>query len=133
LPTSCWRSAKGVTSPLFLHFLFVAQHRQCLLHAGDSALQGGMPDTPSFGQPLMLAVEVRRFKCINSHCPHQTSSERIDPFAAAGQRRTKEQCACARHSAGWGIRLAAPLPLGWRGAWAFRTPGRPCRDSELSD
>jgi len=47
-----------------------------------------LSDTPSFGQPVMLAVEVRRFKCINCQCPQQALSERIDPLAAAGKRRT---------------------------------------------
>jgi transposase len=47
-----------------------------------------LSDTPTFGRPVMLAVEMRRFKCINIHCPQQTFSERIDLLAAAGQRRT---------------------------------------------
>jgi hypothetical protein len=47
-----------------------------------------LSDTPSFGRPVLLVMEARRFKCINSHCPQQTFSERIDLLAAAGQRRT---------------------------------------------
>ena len=47
-----------------------------------------LSDTPSFGRPVLLVVEARRFKCINSHCPQQTFSERIDLLAATGQRRT---------------------------------------------
>jgi hypothetical protein len=45
-----------------------------------------LSDTPSFGQPVMLAVEVHRSKCINRPCPRQTFSARIDPLAAAGWR-----------------------------------------------
>lgn len=47
-----------------------------------------LSDTPSFGRPVLLVMEARRFKCINSHCPQQTFSERIDLLAATGQRRT---------------------------------------------
>ena len=36
----------------------------------------------------MLAVEIRRFKCVNRCCPQRTFSEQLDPLAIAGQRRT---------------------------------------------
>ncbi len=45
-------------------------------------------DCPSFGQVVTLAVEVRRFKCVNPGCPRRTFSERVETLVAAGQRRT---------------------------------------------
>ena len=45
-------------------------------------------DSPSFGMPVMLAVEIRRFKCINGRCPQRTFSECIKPLTVARQRRT---------------------------------------------
>ena len=48
----------------------------------------GVADSACFGRPVTLNVEVRRFKCVNRGCPQRTFSERIDPLAAAGQRRT---------------------------------------------
>ena len=45
-------------------------------------------DSPCFGQPVTLAVEIRRFKCVNPACPQRTFSERIETLAATGRRRT---------------------------------------------
>ena len=45
-------------------------------------------DSPSFEAPVTLAVEIRRFKCINRRCPQRTFSERIESLAAARQHRT---------------------------------------------
>ena len=38
--------------------------------------------------PVTLAVEIRRFKCVNRRCPQRTFSECIEPLAVARQRRT---------------------------------------------
>jgi len=38
-------------------------------------------DSPCFGRPVRLAVEIRRFKCINHACPQRTFSERIETLA----------------------------------------------------
>ena len=50
--------------------------------------QRSIADSPCFGRPVTLAVEIRRFKCVNRRCPQRTFSERIDPLAVARQRRT---------------------------------------------
>ena len=45
-------------------------------------------DSPCFGRPVTLAVEIRRFKCINDCCAQRTFCECIEPLAVARQRRT---------------------------------------------
>ena len=45
-------------------------------------------DSPCFGGSATLAVEVRRFKCINDCCAQRTFCECIEPLAVASQRRT---------------------------------------------
>ena len=45
-------------------------------------------DSPCFGRPVTLAVEIRRFKCINDCCAQRTFCECIEPLAATRQRRT---------------------------------------------
>ncbi len=45
-------------------------------------------DSPCFGQPVTLAVEIHRFKCVNSACPQRTFSERLATLAGSSQRRT---------------------------------------------
>ena len=72
-----------------------------------------LADTPSFGLPVTLAVEMRRFKCINRHCPQRTFSERIDPLAGAGQRRTL-RLREAQRSLGYALGGAAAARLAAR-------------------
>ena len=45
-------------------------------------------DSPCFGMPVTLDVEMRRFKCVNHRCPRRTFSERIDSLAVARRHRT---------------------------------------------
>ena len=46
-------------------------------------------DCPSFGKPVTIAVEVRRFKCVNPACPRRTFCERMETLVATGRRRTR--------------------------------------------
>ena len=81
-------------------------------------------DCPSFGQPVTLDVETRRFKCVNPGCPQRTFSERIETLAAAGRRRTLRLVeallslgyalggeAAARLAARLGMRISGPTVL----------------------
>jgi transposase len=81
-------------------------------------------DCPTFGQPVTLAVEVRRFKCVNTGCPRRTFSERVETLVAAGQRRTLRLVeavrslgyalggeAAARLAARLGMRVSGPTVL----------------------
>lgn len=56
-------------------------------------------DCPCFGQPVTLDVEVRRFKCVNPHCPQRTPCEQINSLAAPRQRRTLLLSKSVSHSA----------------------------------
>ena len=66
---ACPRCARGSARP---H----GRYRRCVA------------DSPCFGQPVTLAVEIRRFKCVNPACPQRTFSERIETLAATDRRRT---------------------------------------------
>lgn len=81
-------------------------------------------DSPCFGQPVTLAVEIRRFKCVNSACPQRTFSERLTTLAAPGRRRTLRLAealrslgyalggeAAARLAARLGMRISGPTVL----------------------
>ncbi|MDZ5460914.1 ISL3 family transposase [Azohydromonas lata] len=81
-------------------------------------------DCPSFGQAVTLAVEVRRFKCVNPGCTRRTFTERIETLVAAGQRRTQRLVeavrslgyalggeAAARLAARLGMRISGPAVL----------------------
>ena len=81
-------------------------------------------DSPCFGQPVTLAVEIRRFKCVNSACPQRTFSERLMTLAGPGQRRTRRLAeglrslgyalggeAAARLAARLGICISGPTVL----------------------
>ncbi|CAG2153088.1 ISL3 family transposase ISMno5 [Cupriavidus numazuensis] len=50
-------------------------------------------------QRVVLAIEVRRFKCTNANCPRRTFAENIDALAGRHQRRTRSQ-ARALHALG---------------------------------
>src|SRR5690349_20870431 len=47
-----------------------------------------LADSPSFGVPVTLKIQVRRFKCINPACSRRTFSEPLEPLAGRRQRRT---------------------------------------------
>jgi transposase len=70
-------------------------------------------DCPSFGQPVTLAVEVRRFKCVNPGCTRRTFTERIETLVAAGQRRTLRLVEAVR-SLGYALGGEAAARLGAR-------------------
>ena len=59
--------------------------RSCRLHGH---YRRGLADSATFGLPVRLDVEIRRFKCINRRCAQRTFSERIDCLAAVRRRRT---------------------------------------------
>ncbi|KWR88621.1 hypothetical protein RM96_18505 [Cupriavidus sp. IDO] len=67
-------------------------------------------------QRVVLAVEVRRFKCANADCPRRTFAESIHALAGRHQRRTRSH-ARALHALGHALggeaaaRLANALGL----------------------
>jgi transposase len=86
--------------------------------------QRWVADNPCFGQPVTLAIEVRRFKCINPGCPRRTFCERIETLVSAGRRRTLRLVealrslgyalggeAAARLAARLGMRISGPTVL----------------------
>ena len=69
-----------------------------------------------FDHRVVLAIEVRRFKCMNANCPRRTFAENIHTLAGRYQRRTRSQ-ARALHALGHALggeaaaRLADALGL----------------------
>lgn len=76
-----------------------------------------LEDHPMLEQRVVLAIEVRRFKCMNANCPRRTFAENIHALAGRYQRRTRSQ-ARALHALGHALggEAAARLAdlLGWR-------------------
>jgi transposase len=78
---------------------------------------------------VTLAVEVRRFKCVNPGCTRRTFTERIETLMAAGQRRTQRLVEAVR-SLGYALggeavaRLAARLGMRISGPTVLRDLGR---------
>ena len=70
-------------------------------------------DSPSFGRPVTLAVEIRRFKCINDCCAQRTFCECIEPLAVARQRRTLRLMQGVR-ALGYALGGQAGARLGWQ-------------------
>ncbi|WP_349606525.1 ISL3 family transposase [Cupriavidus sp. DF5525] len=58
-----------------------------------------LEERPMLEQRVVLAVEVRRFKCANAGCPRRTFAENIHALAGPHQRRTRSQ-ARALHALG---------------------------------
>nr|WP_244873948.1 transposase family protein [Cupriavidus numazuensis] len=58
-----------------------------------------LEERPIFVQRVVLAIEVRRFKCMNANCPRRTFAENIHALADRYQRRTRSQ-ARALHALG---------------------------------
>ena len=58
-----------------------------------------LEERPMLEQRVVLAVEVRRFKCANAGCPRRTFAENIHALAGRHQRRTRSQ-ARALHALG---------------------------------
>nr|WP_244222942.1 transposase family protein [Cupriavidus lacunae] len=75
-----------------------------------------LEERPMLGQRVVLAIEVRRFKCMNANCPRRTFAENIHALAGRYQRRTRSQ-ARALHALGHALggeaaaRLADALGL----------------------
>jgi transposase len=75
-----------------------------------------LEERPMLEQQVVLAVEVRRFKCTNAGCPCRTFAENIHALAGRHQRRTRSQ-ARALHALGHALggeaaaRLANALGL----------------------
>ncbi|RDK06260.1 ISL3 family transposase [Cupriavidus lacunae] len=75
-----------------------------------------LEERPMLDQRVVLAVEVRRFKCANAGCPRRTFAENIHALAGRHQRRTRSQ-ARALHALGHALggeaaaRLANALGL----------------------
>ena len=80
-------------------------------------------DSPSFGRPVTLAVEIRRFKCINDCCAQRTFCECIEPLAATRQRRTLRLMQGVR-ALGYALGGQAGARLG--GNWARRSADPRC-------
>ncbi|BDB29767.1 ISL3 family transposase (plasmid) [Cupriavidus sp. P-10] len=58
-----------------------------------------LEERPMLEQRVVLAIEVRRFKCTNANCPRRTFAENIHALAGRYQRRTRSQ-ARALHALG---------------------------------
>ncbi|WP_234825191.1 ISL3 family transposase [Cupriavidus necator] len=75
-----------------------------------------LEERPMLEQRVILAIEVRRFKCMNANCPRRTFAENIHALADRYQRRTRSQ-ARALHALGHALggeaaaRLADALGL----------------------
>jgi transposase len=48
-----------------------------------------LSDLPSFGRPVVLLVQVRRFRCINKRCPRRTFGEGLSGIARPRARHTE--------------------------------------------
>lgn len=73
-------------------------------------------DLPSAGRAVKLAVQVRRFFCLNAQCPRRTFAERLPRLLSPRARRTRRlataQCAVAMTAgAEAGARLLKPLAM----------------------
>ncbi|BDB29760.1 ISL3 family transposase (plasmid) [Cupriavidus sp. P-10] len=55
-----------------------------------------LEERPMLEQRVILAIEVRRFKCTNANCPRRTFSENIHALAGRYQRRTRSQARALR-------------------------------------
>ena len=75
--------------------------------------QRQIADCPCFGQPVTLEIEVRRFKCVNRHCPQRTFCEQINCLAGPRQRRTL-RLSNATLALGYALGGAAASRLGAR-------------------
>lgn len=75
-----------------------------------------LAERPVLEKRLVLAVQIRRFKCPDVGCARRTFAESVTPLAGRHQRRTRSQ-ACALHALGHALggeaaaRLAAALGL----------------------
>ncbi|MGT2428645.1 ISL3 family transposase [Cupriavidus basilensis] len=75
-----------------------------------------LEERPMLEQRVVLAIEVRRFKCMNANCHRRTFAENIHALAGRYQRRTRSQ-ARALHALGHALggeaaaRLADALGL----------------------
>jgi len=83
-----------------------------------------LAELPVLGRPVVLAIELRRFKCLKVGCSRRTFGERIDALAGRHQRRTSSQAralqalahalggkAAARLGAALGLRVSADTVL----------------------
>jgi transposase len=61
------------------------QRRSAHLH---SRYTRQLADLPLGGLPVILHLQVRRFRCTNDHCPRQTFAEQLPTVAAPYARRT---------------------------------------------
>ena len=76
-----------------------------------------LAERPILDKPLVLSVEIRRFKCMNPECSRRTFSEDIHALAGRHQRRTRSHAKALlalAHALGGeaAARLAAELGLG---------------------
>jgi len=81
-----------------------------------------LEERPMLGQGVVLAIEVRRFKCMNANCPRRTFAENIHALAERYQRRTRSQ-ALALHALGHALGGEAAARLA--DALGLRTSGNP--------
>ena len=77
-------------SRLIVETSSTVQWAACPRCAGSSSRPHGryrcwIADSPYFGKPVTLTIEVRRFKCIDHGCSQRTFSERIETLAVPGQ------------------------------------------------
>src|SRR3954454_4623794 len=80
-------------------------------------------DLPCFGRPVILRVQVRRFRCVNDDCPRRTFDEPLPRIARCRGRHT-DRLRFAHH--------AIALPLGGNpGARMARSTGMPIGGTTL--
>lgn len=70
-----------------------------------------LAERPCLEQPVVLEVEMRRFKCMVASCPRRTFGEEIHDVAGRHQRRTRSQ-ARALQALGYALGGAAAARLG---------------------
>lgn len=78
-------------------------------------------ECPLSSQTVRLAVEVRRFKCVNPGCTRRTFTERIETLVAAGQRRMQRLVEAVR-SLGYALGGEAAARLAARFGHAHQRP-----------
>ena len=78
-------------------------------------------DLPCFGRPVILRVQVRRFRCVNDACPRRTFGEPLPRIARCRARHT-DRLRSSHHA----IALALGGNPGARLATRTGMPARPC-------
>ncbi|HET7880056.1 MAG TPA: ISL3 family transposase [Acetobacteraceae bacterium] len=111
----------------------------CAIVSGrvHSRYQRMLRDLPCQGQPVMLCVQARRFRCLNPACSRQTFAEPLadaaQPFAQRTERLGQLQCHLGLALGGEaGMRLAERLAMPTSADTLLRLVGRADRQADRS-